>query len=348
MKKKLLSKNRINDICLSMHMMLKSGINAGECFELMSQDEPDGEYKEMLMEMAERADSGESVQSVFKNSGCFPEYVEGLIGVGERTGRIEEAFLSLAGYYDYLIRTEQRIRAALVYPVILMTVMMAVIVVLLVKVLPVFDSVYRQLGSGLEGIAGGLLKFGRILDSIMPLILVILAAAVIFAAAVSLLPGFRTEIIKIWNRFRGTRGAAGMMNSAKVFRAAAMGMKSGLSMDETMELAAEMMDDVPEISEKCRKCAVEIIDGASLADCLKKHGLIPAAEHRLLETGLRGGMGDGIVDEITKRLSEAAEDAIETRTSYLETGLVIVTALLVGLILLSVMLPLANIMSAIG
>lgn len=94
-------------------------------------------------------------------------YVYGLLAVGERSGRTEEALSSLAAYYENRVRLDRRLRFILLYPAILLLIMLAVLVVLLTQVLPVFNDVYANLGSRLSGLAGGLLALDRVLDRAM-------------------------------------------------------------------------------------------------------------------------------------------------------------------------------------
>ena len=76
--------------------------------------------------------------------------------------------------------------------------------------------------------------------------------------------------------------------------------------------------------------------------------MLPKASCRLVALGQRSGTGDTVMEEVARRLSEESEYALETRVGQVEPALVLVTSLLVGAILLSVMLPLMNIMTAIG
>ena len=106
-------------------------------------------------------DLGAQLSDAMDSVGGFPAYVSGMIRVGEQTGHTEEALQSLAQYYREREERDQQLRNALSYPAILMVLMAAVILVLLVKVLPVFDGVYASLGSRLTGFAGVLLQAGE-------------------------------------------------------------------------------------------------------------------------------------------------------------------------------------------
>ena len=85
-----------------------------------------------------------------------------------------------------------------------------------------------------------------------------------------------------------------------------------------------------------------------LAKAMGEAGVLPRSDCRLLELGMRSGSGDGVMLQIAQRLSEEGEAALEAKMGQIEPTLVVTASVLVGLILLSVMLPLMHIMTAIG
>ena len=348
MKKKQFTNEEISGLCLGLAMLLKAGVATGDGFTLMAEDESDKETKELLMAMAAGSDEGKGLPAVFRESGAFPAYVSGLLEVGERTGRMEEALTALADYYEERLRMERQIRTSLLYPAVLLLIMLVVIVVLLVKVLPVFDQVYGQMGSSLTGIAGGLLAFGQVLGKAMPALCVIMAVALAGLGAFAASSGFRGKVLSWWNRHRGTRGVSAQINTARAAQVLAMGLRSGLKAEEALGLAADMMDEVPSMAQALRECSREIGAGAGLVSSLKKYNILPPAECRLLEVGMRSGSGDTIMEEIAGRLLETGENSLAEKIGRVEPALVVVTSVLIGLILLSVMLPLVHIMAAIN
>ncbi len=348
MKEYSVTKGDISSLCLSLSMLVHAGVGIGDGLALLAEDENRPAYRELLQQMAQQADGGMPLSEVFRSSGSFPAYVSGLLQVGEDTGRVEESLTALANYYEERMRLERQIRSSLLYPAVLLLIMMAVIVVLLVKVLPVFDSVYGQLGSRLTGIAGGLLALGQVLDRFMPVLCILLAAVLVFLACFSLSGRFRGKILRFWNVHFGEKGISGAINTSRIAQVLSMGMNSGLPVEEALHLASVLMEEVPAVQGRCRDCAAELMTGTGVADTLKKHQVLPQAECRLLEVGLRGGMGDHAMNEIARRLMEDSEELLDAKVSQVEPALVLVTSVLVGMILLSVMLPLVHIMSAIG
>ena len=293
-------------------------------------------------------DFGSTLSAAMRETGRFPVYVCGLVEVGERAGRAEEALAALARYYEGRARLDRRIKSALLYPAVMLMLMLVVIAVLLVKVLPIFNDVYASLGGRLTGVAGGLLAMGQWLDGAMPVLWVLLAAVVAFLAAFAAVPSFREHLTGVWRKSRGDKGLARKMNDARLAQALSMGMASGMLLEQAVELASGLMEDVPQAKARCADCRTRLEQGERVSKAMKDSSLLPAAACRLLELGQRSGAGDAAMAKIAADLSEESEAALEDQVSRVEPALVLVCSILVGLILLSVMLPLMNIMSAIG
>lgn len=342
---KTISNELTASLTLELSMLLHAGIGIGDALALL---EDKDEYSGILSGMAEKADSGSSLSECMRESGRFPVYVCGLIAVGERSGRTEEALRALSAYYERRVRLNRRVRSAILYPALMLVLMLIVIGVLLVKVLPIFNDVYASLGGRLSGVAGGLLTIGRGLDKIMPVLWVILALIVIFLALFAAAGSFRDKILGVWRRRRGDKGVFRLMNTSRIVQSLAMGLSSGLQPEEALELAADLLSDIPAAKKRCLDCREKLDGGASLSDAMRESGLLSASLCRLLELGQRSGTMDATLDKIAADLYEDSENAIDSLVSRIEPALVLVCSLLVGLILLSVMLPLMHIMSAIG
>lgn len=348
MSKTKLTNSEISAFCMGLSLLIHSGVGVGDGLSLLAEEESDGKYREMLSGLAESADNGMPLADAVKKCGMFPDYVCGLLEVGEKSGRTEEALSALSRYYEDRARLDHQIKTALLYPSILLIIMLAVIAVLLIKVLPVFNEVYSYLGASLTGIAGGLLSLGRALDAAMPFLCVILGAVVVLLILFAAVPGFREKITAAWRKSMGDRGVSRKINTACFAQSLSMGLSSGLPIEEALTLAGSLLDGVPAAKARCEDCKKRIDEGESLSAAMKGSGVLPNAECRLLEIGLRSGTGDAAMEQIARRLSEDSETALEESVARVEPALVMVTSVLVGIILLAVMLPLMNIMTSIG
>lgn len=346
MKKIILSNEALSDFCMELSLLIRAGVGTADALCLLA-EESDGASAALLAELAAQAEGGEQLSAVLKGAEMFPAYLVEMVRVGEQSGRLEEVFEGLANHYEAQGRLGRQIRNALLYPSILALLMLVVLVVLLAKVLPVFDQVFAQMGTGLTGLGGGLLQLGMVLNACMPALCVVLALAVSIVAAFTASASLRMSFLSWWNRHHGEKGLSRKIATARFASALSMGLRSGLSMEQALETAAPFAGDTAGAMERMENCRNRLFAGAGLAEALQKSDLMPAGSCRLLALGFRSGSGDTVMAEIARRLEEEAEENIEETVGRVEPALVIVTSLMIGAILLSVMLPLIHIMSAL-
>jgi type IV pilus assembly protein PilC len=348
MKEFRLSNMAIADLCQQLALLLKAGVRLSDGLYLLSEEEKDTDIRTMLSAAAGQVDEGIYLSEAFSQAGCFPVHVIGLLKVGEEVGRTEETLLALSRYYEDREKMNRQLRNALTYPSILLLMMLAVIVVLLSRVMPVFNDVYASLGGSLTGIAGWLLAAGNFLNEIMPLLGILVVLMTLAVVLFVLVPEFKSSVLKWWQRKFGDRGVSRKMNDARFAQALSMAYCSGLPFEECVSMAGKLLTDCPAAVKRSEDCRARLDAGAELAVALGESQMLPLSACRMLTLGMRAGTGDTTMEEISRRLSEEAQEALEHKVAMVEPALVLITSILVGAILLSVMLPLMHIMKAIG
>lgn len=345
MKQLRLDYEQLGVLCRALGQMYHAGICTGDALSLMAEDEPSAPEKELLQSMSRMADEGTPLSDIFCQAGCFPGYLCHLMAVGEQVGKSEDTLQALADYYDGRARLSRQMKNALVYPSVLLVVLLAVILILLVWVLPVFNDVYGRLGSRLTGFAGGLLALGSLLRRALPLLGALLAAA-FCAAAAAVSSRVRDRAVKAWYRSHGHRGIGRKIQTARFTQALAMAMAAGMADREAVELASGLAEG--SFQPRCEACLEAMDRGAELQSALRESEMLSSAQCRLLETGIRSGNGAQMMERIAQKALEDSEYEIEALAGRIEPAVVIVMSVLVGGILLCVMLPLMHIMTAIG
>ncbi len=347
MKQPQLSNLQIAGVCRGLSMLLHAGIGLADSAFLLSQEQPEP-MKTTLETMGKQLDQSRALWEAMEGTGTMPVYVTGMVRTGEETGHLEEALDSLANYYEENHRTGRMLTHAVAYPGMILLLMMCVIGVLLIYVMPVFDRVYASLGARLTGISGALLALGQLLAAAMPAILVLLAAAAVLVCGLTLSPPLREWVFRAGENRFGDRGIGRKFNNARFAQAIAMGLRSGLSPREALELAQGLLTAQARAGERLKRCAGQMEEGESLSDAMETCGLLSASGARMLAVGLRSGNGDRVMEELARTMMEEARQSVEDTLARVEPAMVLVSSALVGVILLSAMVPLMNIMTAIG
>lgn len=343
MKQSLFGAEWIGNLCMALEQLIHAGIGTADALTLLTEDETEPACREILRAMAEKTDAGSSLSEAAREAGRFPGYVTTLLAVGEATGKLEDTLRSLGEYYRRRGRLQRQLRMSLTYPAVLLAVLLAVAVVLLVWVLPVFDRVYAGLGSGLTGVAGVLLRFGMGLKQALPVIGIVLLVLL----AVGAIPGVRKGLTAWIRKHRPHRGVGGNLDGARFLQALSLCVSSGMSAQEAVEMATAL-SGASGFQKRCRRCAELVEQGQSLSAALRQTQLLDGANCRLLEAGERSGRSAVLLERIAEDLLEAGEEALQRKVSRIEPVMVAVVCGIIGLVLLSVMLPLMDIMSAIG
>ena len=347
MKKLTLSHTQTGDLTHSLALLLHSGISVSESLFLLAQEETGG-MKSLLETLGSQTAQGRPLSEAMSESAAFTSYICSLVRVGEDTGQLEATLESISDYCRERHRVKLRLRSACAYPAMILVLMLGVVGILLVKVLPIFHRVYATLGSGLTGLPALLLRFGQGLSRALPWILGILLLLAAAGAVIFLCPSLNRRVTHFFRHRFGDRGITRKFHNARFIRGIAMGLASGLTMDETLELATDLLADAPAARTRALRAGEALSQGVPLAEALAHQQFLPPASCRMLSAGIRSGNTQRCMAEIAHRLQEDAADSLDRCISRIEPAMVLTASILVGLILLSVMLPLLNIMNTLG
>lgn len=156
--KKKLSNEELITFCGQMALILKSGISSLEGIYIMEDGDVQTEGREILKEIREELEMCGMLYPAMEKTGAFPEYALHMTEIGEQTGRLDETMEALAAYYQREEEILDAVKSAVTYPVAMLGMLLVIVAVLFIKVMPVFEQVYMQLGQEMTGVARQLLN----------------------------------------------------------------------------------------------------------------------------------------------------------------------------------------------
>lgn len=341
-----LSNSETAAFCGQMHMILKSGISAMEGISIMLEDaQTDGERK-ILESMNEEIMQSGLLAPAMEKAGVFSPYALHMAELGEETGNLDEVMEALQIHYLREESIARSIKSALTYPLVMIGMMALVIVVLITKVMPVFQQVFRQLGREMTGFSRAVLAIGNGLTHYAAFFIALLVVIILFLiylfktqsgknARISF--SYRTRIARtIYEKTAACRFAAGMY----------LGLKSGISPERALEYSFNLIDN-PYFRKKIVTCKEMLEQGEDLSHALQETGIFTGVYARMISIAGKAGAMDEAMNEIAAQYEEDVQGQIISFISRLEPTLVIVLSVIVGIILFSVMLPLLGIMSGL-
>lgn len=331
-----------------MAMILHSGIPAIEGLAIMREDTSSKEGKEILDTLYKTMEETGFLYVALEDAGVFPSYARELVRIGEQTGHLEKVLRSLTVYYNREESVKNSIKSAISYPLIMIGMMFVIVLILIIKVLPMFNDVFAQLGSELTGFSRTVMNIGLTISRysfVFIILMVLLAAAVIFFGFTK--PGARLRS-KMSYKFFATKKLTRQMAVSKFCSGMALTLGSGLDVEQSLDMTARLVEH-PEISGQIASCR-EMMEKEQLnfAQALSKTGILTGIYARMIVIGYKTGALDTLMEKIAATYEDEIDQRLARLISVLEPTLVVILSVIVGLILLSVMLPLLGIMSGIG
>jgi len=221
-----------------------------------------------------------------------------------------------------------------------------VVLILIIYVLPVFNDVFGRLGARMSPLAVSLMQFGSWLGNVSSVIAAVFGVVFIAAMIMWMVPGIRESVAKALKNKLGGRGILSETADAHFVAAMSLSIASGLDAEEAVEMAGAVSGGTKAVDEKNAACVDLLRSGKTLPEAMRGAGILSARDGRLLALGVRSGMADSAMAEIAHRKERDAQDGVDRVIGRIEPTLVIITSVIVGIILLSVMLPLMGIMSS--
>ena len=341
------SYQELSAFCLQIGLLLEAAVPLDEGLAIMAEDAGCEDEKQLLLYMAEGAELGDPFFKVLEDAGTFPLYVVRMAKLGQQSGTLDQMMKSLSDYYEKEYRLLVNVKNALTYPIMMVVMLLVVLFVLFSKVMPVFDQVYEQLGAKMSPAARSAIRLGGLFSGAALIASAVIALAVFGIWAASRF-GHRISLVdKMVNYVKCHSRIALAIANRRFTSVLALTLKSGMEFEKGLELAGELVDN-GKVAAQIEKCGRTLETGASYYQAMKDTGLFSGFYVQMIKVGSRSGRLDAVMEEISEDFEQAADQSMDNMLARFEPTIVAVLAVSVGLVLLSVMLPLVGVLAAIG
>ena len=343
----ILNNTEITAFCSQMALLLKAGITPIEGLEIMLSDTTEDASQSILCTMLEILKEGEQFHVAAKAVGVFPDYVLHMISIGEESGRLDDVMNSLALYYEREENMQNNIRGAISYPLIMIGMMFLIIAILLTKVLPIFQQIFQQLGSEMNGLSRSLLNLGTTLNRYSLLFISICFITILLFIFLRNTKKGKSILHTLFQSLPLINQISSQIAVGRFASGMALTLSSGLDTFHSLDMVNKLVEN-KKVSEQIIKCKSYIENGTNFADALNKANIFSNFNARMIAVGFRTGNIDQVMKKIAKNYEDEIDNKLSSFISILEPTLVIILSIIVGFILFSVILPLMGIMSSIG
>ena len=341
-----LSSAELSNFCGQVALILEAGLPLYDGMETLAGADSGSAHADVYSAASKGVTETGSLYDAIKDDGRWPKYLVEMVGIGERSGQLDQVMRGLEAYYAREDRIRSSISSAVTYPLVLGVMLIVIVLILLWKVLPVFRRVLNSMGVGLSESGGLLMRLGVSVGWII-LALVALVVVLVITGVVLMRTKHRDKVMQIVQRVMPSLQRLNKkLSASRVASVLSMMLSSGFPTDEALEMTSNVLSD-RNAAEKVLSIRKSLEDGSAFADAVTKTNLFEDLHTRMITMGSATGQEDQVLGKLASLYEEQVEDGITRLVAIIEPTLVALLSVVIGAVLLSVMLPMAGILTSL-
>ncbi len=326
--------------------LIKAGLPILNALDLLIKRQKDANMKSLLQNVRERVKSGELLSDSFAAQGVFPRIYTTTLMAGEKSGNIEEVLGRYIAFQRLALTFKKKLAVSLVYPALLVTMVLVMIVFLVTYVVPEFAKLFENLNAKLPAITVLMLAVGTRAQKLAP-----------FLAIGAVL------IVAFFWRWKNTDRGAEQIDSV-ILRMPLLGeiwlkyqvanfsrmlstlLAGGLPLVPSLETAGASMSS-RRILNGIVDTAARVREGQTLSGSLEQQKMFPDLSVEMIEVGESTGALPAMLNSVAEFYEEDVQTALGATMALIEPVILIIMAVFVGGVLISLYLPIFSLGSNI-
>jgi len=327
--------------------LVRAGLPILGSIQMLSKIQKNAHLSSSLDDVANRVKTGDSLSSAFEAQTGFPVMYVTTLLAGERSGNLQEVLERYVNFQKVSLTFRKKLTASLIYPALLMTLVVGLMIFLLAVVVPQFAVLYDQMGSKLPAMTVGLLNFGKWLHHyfiwLFLTLLCIAGGAYRFSITErgrDLIDGIRVGLPvfgKIWLKYQ----------VALFARTLSTLLTGGLPLVPSLETAARSISS-RRVSRAVFSSIGTVREGKSLAESLTQTNIFPGLSTEMITVGEQTGALPQMLNSVAEFFEEDVATALTASLALIEPAILIVMGVVVVFILISLYLPIFSLGQAGG
>ena len=295
--------------------------------------------KIIVGEIMARVQQGDTfTEAIAKHPKIFSRLYISMVKAGETGGMLSEILDRLAGFLESAARLSKKVKSAMTYPIVVISIAMAITTFLIVKIVPAFGDIFKEFGSKLPAPTQFLMDVSAVIRGNWVAIVVVLVGT-FYGVRRFLATQAGTEL---WDRYKLKLPVMGplvhkicMSRFARTF---AQLIRSGVPILEVMSIVGETAGNTM-VEKAIKGVAAEVEKGDGLAAAMTRQTIFPPIMLRMVSAGEATGKIDAMLEKMADFWDEEIEAMLDALTSLIEPFLIVFLGVVVGGIVIAMFLP---------
>ena len=346
--KKKVNRRAIAIFTRQLSTMIDAGLPLVQSLEILSQQQDSPVFKKIIREIREDVEGGSTFAGALKkHQATFDDLYTNLVVAGEEGGILDTILTRLANYIEKAESLKKKVKSALVYPSAIMGVAIVVVGILMIFVIPVFETMFKSAGSTLP----------------LPTLVVVTISKLIKKYTIIFIPGL-ILFFYLFRKYHKTESGKTVIDRlllkmpvfGPLFQKVSVARFSR-TLGTLVSSGVPILDGLNIVSKTAGNKTVEIAilnarssirEGETISEPLGRSGIFPPMVIQMIAVGEATGALDAMLNKIADFYDEEVDVAVGNLTSLLEPLLMIFLGVVIGGVVIAMYLPIFNMASAVG
>jgi type IV pilus assembly protein PilC len=344
---KKITKKDIAVFCRQFYTMINAGISIINCLDILEKQIENKRLKKSVYVVYEDVQKGMTLsEAMAKHENIFPALLINMVEAGEVSGNLDVLMERMAIHYEKENNIENKVKNALVYPIVLSIVAIAVVVFLLTVVMPTFIGMFESSGSLLPGPTRVILTISNLLKEYWYLFLVVVILIVTGIISFRKTESGRVLVDNLKIKIPGVKKMSIKIITSRFTRTLSTLLSSGIPLLQGLDVVSKVVGNEV-VSNKLNQAREDIRKGIPMSRTIKDIGLFPPMVDSMIKIGEESGALDDILYKTADFYDEEVETSLQKMTTLLEPILIIFMALIIGFIVIAMAMPIFDMVNTI-
>lgn len=342
-------KVKIRDIsllCRQFAIVLEAGLPISTCIDVIKDQTEHLTLREILKEIYEDIQKGSSLSTSMKKHNQFPFFLINMVEAGEVSGQLDKVFIRMSDYYEKEYKITKKVKGAMVYPIVLLSISVIVVMVMMTFVLPQFTKALTSFGTELPALTKFVIATSGVFQKYW--IFIVGAIAALVSGFKFLLKTYsgRRFIASLALKVPVVKGLTQNTITAKFSRTMSTLIASGVLLIQALEMVQKIIGNEI-IAEKFAEVIDEVKKGKSLTSIIGSMKIFPPLVVSMIRIGEESGGLDFSLEKAADYYDQEVDSSISSLLTMLEPMIIFFLAIIIGGIVVSVLLPMMSIYDSI-
>lgn len=346
--KKKLKPRDLSVFCRQFLSILKAGVSMISALEMLTDQTDNKVLKEALKSVKDNVEKGDTLSvAMKKQDGIFPSILLNMIAAGESSGSLETSLERMSVHFEKDARIKGMVKKAFMYPIVLIFVMIAIVIVMLVFVIPQFEAMFADIGSDLPGFTKAALVMSESLQETWYMWLIGIAVAVLAYKLYVRTPNGSRVVAALKMKVPVFGQLSVKTACARFARTLSTLMASGMPLVDSINICAKVLDNVL-YKDALIETSKQIERGVSLTTPLEKSGLFPSMVIHMVGIGEETGSMEEMLTNVADYYDEEVEMTTQQATALMEPIIILMMAGVVCMLIGVIYGPMVQLYSDLG